>query len=172
MVRFFRTHFLQYPRRVNVTILAFTLLLGYSFGSIVSCFASPILFQLMRTGAMNGVSIVSVLPILLFPFLVSALAVFLRLKWLLLLVAFLKAFLFSYLGSHIFRLFPTSGPLFAVFFLTSDLLSMPVLCWFWFRCISDSDSLVRALIPVFFLVFGIGLFDYLVTSPFLASLLS
>ena len=98
MVRFFRTRFLQYPRRVNVTILAFTLMLGYSFGSIVSCFASPILFQLMRTGAMNGVSIVSVLPILLFPFLVSALAVFLRLKWLLLLVAFLKAFIFSFFG--------------------------------------------------------------------------
>ena len=72
MVRFFRYHFLQSIRRVNVTMLALVLMLGYLLGCLCSQLADSTLFHLMRMGAVSRVSIFSVLPVLLLPFFASA----------------------------------------------------------------------------------------------------
>ena len=172
MVRFFRGHFLESLRRVNATVLALALFLGYFLGSICSSSANSDLFPLMRTGAISGVSIVCLLPVLLLPFLFSAIAVYIGLKWLLIPVAFLKAFLFSYLFSHILVLFPNSGSLFAALFLFSDVLSLPVLCWFWLRCVCDGGVESHVVMTVMLVIAGIGFLNSQVISPFLASLLS
>ena len=172
MVRFFHCLFLESSRRVNAMVLAFALLLGYLLGSICVDFMNPDLFLLMRIGAKAGVSIVSLLPVLLFPFLCSAIAVYVGLKWLIIPIAFLKAFLFSYLCCHILTLFSDSGSLFTVLFLFSDILSLPVLCWFWLRCICGRDVGARAVMVVILAISGIGFLNYQVISPFLASLLS
>lgn len=172
MVRFFHCLFSEPSRRVNAMVLAFALLLGYLLGSICVDFMNPDLFLLMRIGAKAGVSIVCLLPVLLLPFLFSAIAVFIGLKWLVIPVAFLKAFLFSYLCCHILTLFPDSGSLFAVLFLFSDILSLPVMCWFWIRCICGRDVGARAVMVVILAISGIGFLNYQVISPFLASLLS
>jgi len=171
MVRFFRCHFLPPSRRVNVTVLAFALLLGFLFGSLCSGFAESHLYSLMRMGAGSPVSIVCLLPVLLLPFLCSALAAYFGLVWLIFPIAFLKAFFFSYLIGHILVLFPNSGSLFAGLFFCADVLSMPVLCWFWLRCTSSGLE-KRIWIPVFLTVLGIGFFDCHIVSPFLVSLLS
>ena len=172
MVRFFHCHFMQISRRGDVIVLAFALMLGYLCGGICSTSAELNLFSLMRTGVMTGVSIVCLLPVLLLPFMLSVVSVYAGQWWCLLPVAFAKAFLFSYLCCHILIQLPDSGPLFAGLFLCADGLSLPVLCWFWIRSMRVSDGNKGYFLPVFLLITGIGLFDYQVVSPFLASLLS
>ena len=172
MVRFFQRHFLQSPRRVCAVILAFALLFGVCFGGICSGLAEPILFQLMYTAAQSRVSIVCLLPVMLLPIVISAFAVSVGLYWLLIPVAFLKTFLFGFLCSGIVILFPDSGPLFAFLFLFMDFLSMPVLCWYWLRCIHSREAGSRACVLSISCIVGICLLNYLFISPFLASLLS
>ena len=172
MVRFFPCSFLQSSRKVCTVILAFALLLGVTFGGVCSGFAEPVLFQLMLTAAMARVSIVCLLPVLLLPIVLSAFAVSIGLYWLLIPIAFSKAFLFGYLCSGILMLYPHSGPLFAMLFLCVDCLSLPVLCWCWFRCIRSREAGLWALKPAMLLIVGIGLLNYRIVSPFLASLLS
>ena len=172
MVRFFRCPFSKSSRRVNAMVLALTLLLGYLFGSFCVGYAESDLFLMMRAGAMSGVSIVCLLPVLLLPFLCSAIAVSIDQTWLLLPIVFLKAFLFSYLCGHILSLFPDSGPLFAVLFLFPDVLLLPVLCWFWLRCSCGRGMGMSELTTVILAVAGISFLNYQVVSPFLASLLS
>ena len=172
MVRFFRCLFFESSRRVSAMVLAFTLLLGYLLGSFCVGCAESSLFLLMRTGAKAGVSIVCLLPVLILPFLCSAIAVYIGLKWLIIPIAFLKAFLFSYLCCHILMLFPDSGSLFTVLFLFTDILSLPLLCWFWFRCICSREVGIRTVLAVILNISGIGFLNYQVISPFLASLLS
>ena len=172
MVRFFRRHYFRSPRRVCAVILAFALLLGVFLGGVCSGLAEPVLFQLMRTAAESRVSIVRLLPVILLPVIVSAFAVYIGLYWLLIPIAFSKAFLFSFLCSGILVLYPGSGPLFAILFLFVDVLSLPVLCWCWFRCIRSREAGLRALGPAVLLILGIGILNDQVISPFLASLLS
>ena len=172
MVRFFRYQFLQSSRRVNVTTLALILLSGYVSGGFCSIYADASLFQLMRTGAVCRVSIVSVLAVVLLPFLISVAVSRTGLSWLIIPLAFTKAFLFSYLCCAISVNFPGSGFLFSVLFLCSDYLAMPILCWFWYRCFCNNQAEIRAMISTFVLIAGIVIFDHQVISPFLASLLS
>ena len=172
MVRFFRPNFLQSSRKVNVTILALTLLSGYLSGGLCGGRADSLLFQLMRMGALSHVSIVSVLPVLLLPLLLSAFAVYIGFRQCVLLIAFIKAFLFAYLYCSVLVFFPSSGLLFALLFLCTDFLIMPVLCWFWLRCINRDAAESVGTIPVMLLIMSIVFFDYQVISPFLASLLS
>ena len=172
MVRFFPYGFLNSSRRVAAVILALTILLGVFVGSICSASADSILLSLMRTGARSRLSIVSSLPVLLLPLICSAIAVFLGHRWLLILIIFLKSFLIGYLCCYIISMLTYSGPLFAVFFLFSDLFSMPVLCWFWFRSISARELAFRAVVFTALVISGIVIFDCQFVSPFLASLLS
>ena len=172
MVRFFRCPFVKPSRKLNVTVLALSLLFGYLLGSFCAGYAESDLFLLMRTGAMSSVSIVCLLPVLFLPFLCSAIAVYLGWMWLLIPIAFLKAFLFSYLCGHILALFPVSGQLFAVLFMLPDVLSLPVLCWFWIHSICTARMGCYEIMAVILSIAGIGLLNYQFISPFLASLLS
>lgn len=172
MVRFFRRHILQSPRRVNAIVLALVLLLGFLLGGICSGSADPFLLSLMRTAAQSRVSIVCLLPVLLLPVLCTAFAVYIGLPWLLFPIAFSKAFLFSYLCSAILIFYPESGSLFAAFFMFADYLSVPVLCWVWYRCICSRETRLYWIRPAVLLILGIAYLDYQVISPFLASLLS
>ena len=172
MVCFFHHHILPSIRRVNAIVLAFVLLMGFLLGGFCSGFADPSFFQLMRTAAMTRVSIVYLIPVLLLPMIFSALAVYIGRIWLLFPLAFLKAFLFSYLSSGIRVFYPDSGRLFGLLLMWTDYLTMPVLCWFWFRCIADQRLNVHFAAGILLLVLGIGFFDFRVVSPFLVSLLS
>ena len=172
MVRFFRCHFLQSPRRVCGVILAFDLLIGVLLGSISSGLAEPVLFQLMRTAAESRVSIVCLLPVLLLPVVFSAFAVCFGHFWPLIPVAFTKAFCFGYLCSGVLIQYPYSGPLFVVLFLFADVVSLPVLCWLWIRCIRGREAGLRAVAPSALLLLGISIINDQLISPFLAGLLS
>ena len=172
MVRFFRCKILQSPRRVYAVFLAFALLLGVVLGSICSGFAEPVLFLLMRTAAESRVSIVCLLPVMLLPIFLSAFAVSFHLDWLLIPMAFLKAFFFGYLCAGILTRYSSSGWLFALLFLFADILSLPVLCWYWLQCIRCREAVMGATAPAVLSILGIGILNDQLVSPFLASLLS
>ena len=172
MVCFFPHGFLQSSRRGCAAILAFAVLFGILLGGICAGLAEPMLFQLMRTAALSCVSIVCLLQVILLPILFTAFAVYLGQYWLVILVAFSKAFLFGYFCSGILLQYPNSGFLFAFLFLNSDFLSLPVLCWCWFRSIRSREAGLQTIIPAVFLFIGIAFLNYQVVSPFLASLLS
>lgn len=172
MVSFFRTFFQPPSRRDSAIVLAFTLLSGFILGAYVATLAEPSSFSLMRSAADGCVSIVSLLSALLLPFLFTAFAVYIAKPWLLIPIAFFKAFFFSYLGTEIIFLFGGSGWLLRLLLMFTDSLSMPVLCWFWVRIYSGRKVLnVRCLTTAVVILFGIVCLDYRLISPFLVNLL-
>lgn len=173
MVGFFRTFLASGPRRVNAIILAFALLTGFTLGAYTATLAEPSSFSLMRTASESCVSIVCLLPALLLPFLFSAFAVYISQYWLLIPIAFTKAFFFSYLSAASLLLFRGSGWLVQLLLMFTDCLSMPVLCWFWLRtCTVSRESVLRSFVSAALVVIGIICLDYQFISPFLVELLS
>lgn len=172
MVSFFRIHFLQYPRRVAAIILALAFCMGLLLGAYIATLTDPSYFLMMRTAVSSRVSITGLLPALLLPFLFSAFAVYLSQIWLLIPIAFTKAFFFSFLSTGFLILSPGSGWLMRMLFMFTDCLSLPVLCWFWLRACGGEGVSLRGVLSVFLVISGIGCLDFQFISPFLVSLLS
>lgn len=128
----------------------------------------------MMLGSVSGaVSIVSLLSVTVLPFLLSASAVFSSCRWLLLPIAFFRAFLLSYVGMGIYGCFGSAGWLFRLLLCFSELFSTPLLYWFWLRCcdpdrgrIAPQGALTGALCLL------IGSVDYCLISPQLRSLIN
>lgn len=172
MVSFFRTLFSPASRRAPAIILAFALLAGFFGGAYTATLADPSSFSLMRTASNSCVSIACLLPALLLPFLFSAFAVYISQYWLLIPIAFIKAFCFSYLSAA-FLLLQDSGWLLRMLLMFTDCLSMPVLCWLWLRsCSGSRESNLRTFAAAVLIVVGITCLDYQYISPFLVNLLS
>lgn len=173
MVRFFRTSFIAASRRSSAVVLAFVLFCGFSAGAFLASWSGQFPLSLMRAATQNCVSIVNLFLVMLLPFLFTALAVYVGRLWLLFPIAFLKAFIFGYLGSCVLHLYGTSGWLIRFLLMFSDCLSLPVLCWFWLRmlCRTGADMGRRFLAAVCML-FGIVSLDYQFISPFLVDILS
>ena len=172
MVRFFHHHIFPSFRRVTAIVLAFVLTMGVLIGGSCSGFADTSFLHLMHMAALTPVSIVHLIPVVLLPMIFSAFAVYIGHSWLIFPLAFLKAFLLGYLTSVIRIFYPDSGVLFAILLLCTEYLTMPILCWFWFRCACDRKLDFQIASGVTLLMLGIGFLDYHVVSPFLVSLLS
>lgn len=173
MVRFFRTRFMPDLRRGSVTVLAFLLCCGYLLGAFLTTVSGDYVSSMMRTAVTSRVSIVCLLPVILFPFLITAFAVYIGQFWILAPIAFCKAFSFGYLSSCILCSFGNSGWLIQLLFLFSDGVSLPILCWFWIRLLDSRGAKMNhsfAIVSV--LIFLIVIFDCQFISPFLVSLLS
>ena len=133
-------------RRAATLILAFSWILGIGAGYFLF-YATSDCSSLMGGCMQTPVSIVSFFLTCFFPFLSSALAVFLSSPWLLPMICFGKAFLFSY----VFSLLSFAGGASAVFsrwmILIGDIFTIPLLYCFCLRYISG----MRRISP---LVFG------------------
>jgi len=172
MVSFFPKDFLQSRRRVTATILAFVFCFGLLAGSLTAVLTETSYFLMMRTAASYRVSIFGLFPVLLLPLLFSAFAVYISQFWLLIPIAFIKAFFFSFLGAGFLILSPDSGWLMRMLFMFTDCLSLPVLCWYWLYACHYRNVTPGQTISAFAVVAGIGFLDFQFISPFLASLLS
>ena len=127
----------------NLRSCKFTLILCWSIGfgcGILSAAGADDIVSLMRACCDASVSIVGLLFIPLFPFLISAVAVYFSLPWLLFLTAFLKSFLSSFCACAIFRVFKGAGWLVLPMLQFTDLLTLPVLCRFQFRHICGQKT--------------------------------
>ena len=172
MVRFFRCIFLQPQRRVTAIILAFVFSVGILAGAFIAQLTDTSYFLMMRTASDYRVSIVALLPSAALPLLFSAFAVYISQTWLLIPIAFLKAFLFGFLSFGLITLNPDSGWLLRFLVMFTDCLSIPVLFWFWIRCYDAKNFFTTTIIAAFLLITGISLLDYQYISPFLVNLLS
>lgn len=108
-----------------------------------------------------------------FPFILSGFAVYVGFDYLLIPLAFSKAFLFSFLFVGIFNAFGAAGWLMVCFLMFPDALLLPVLWWFWI----DTALLHRGLnagnlcISTLFIMI-VGSLDYFVITPFVINLIS
>lgn len=173
MVRFFHARFFSPSRKVNVIVLAFTLISGYALGSFFATGVSDSAVSLMRTAIVCRVSIVCLLPVILLPFLFTAFAVSIHRLWLFIPLAFCRAAAFGYLASIILCAFGSSGWLIFSLFLFSDFISMPLLCWFWIRSLNCFGRNTFGNLTIISAVLsGIVFLDCQFVSPFLVTLLS
>ena len=172
MVRFFPVFFSANSRRVHVAVLAFVWVTGLICGAVTAGSAGSSFHSLMRFAPSGQMSIVSLLISVLLPLLVSAIASNCFRYWLLCLFAFVRAFLLSCILFGVAIAYGSAGWLIGFLFLFSDILSAPVLVWYWFRSIAGSKSTFRCGTVVLLLLILIGLFDGRFVAPFLANLLT
>lgn len=159
----------QVPRRkVWRILLAFSFGAGFWAGMIFSSAAGEVLIPWMRTAIHCRVSIRFLLCATLFPFLFSAIAVFLSQPGLLLLIAFGKAFSAGLAGMCLCTAFGSAGWLVRWLLCFSSCLSLPVLYGYWLRHVGgkagDPFRETAWLLSVSLLI---GSVDYFVIVPFL-----
>lgn len=171
MVSFFRPHFLVCERRQLTWSLAFFWCVGLLAGAAVAASTDISRFNTMRTAVFSCVSISGLVVCLLLPLLFSALAVYISQIRLLVPIAFCKAFLFSFLSTAMWRLYPTSGWMLRQLLLFSDCLAAPVLLWLWIRLsLAPNRFAGRNIMAACVLMAVIGCLDLHFISPFLADL--
>lgn len=106
---------------------------GLSIGLWLYCNPSPIYFSLMRGSV--SVSIVGCMLSSFIPFLISAFAVIIRKPFILLATVFLKGCFFAYISIAVLNSLGQYGWIIRLFFMLSDICSLPLLYAFWNRCL-------------------------------------
>lgn len=146
-------------------------LVGFGSGVFTAAGADNIV-SLMRACCDAGVSIVGLLLVPLFPFLISAVAVYFSLPWLLCLTAFLKSFLSAFCACAVFLVFKGAGWLILPMLQFTDLMTLPVLYRFQSRHISGQRARVIQESIVSLLWFlAVSLTDLLWVTPLLKDII-
>ena len=173
MARFLH-HSFEYPKRnQNHWILAFFWIAGLVTGILCAYAAGPSFLTMMRGTLFGPVSIVSLLYTALLPFLLSAAAVSLSAEFLIFPVVFLKGLSFTFVSMGTVFAFGCSGWLIRILISFADLLSVPLLLWFWLRSVSKiRRSVTTEAIFMTAILLLIASIDYRVVSPFLADLIN
>lgn len=155
-------------RRTLVVCLCW--IAGLFGGILMAVKADDSFLSLMRLSAKAQVSIVSLLPGSLLPFLIAAYAVNIHQFWILYSAAGLKAFCFSVCACLLVRSFGSAGWLVQPMFQFCGTVTAVVFCWYCIR-LTRIGLKARDLIGCILLCSAVAVFDYLVVSPFLAILL-
>ena len=161
-----------HKRKLSRLFLAFCWVSGILAGVWVSCLTGDILLSLMRRALMAPVSISGLLTAATFPFLISALAVFLSCPSWLFLFSFLDGLLYGLSFFALYSCFASTGWLLRSLLCFSALVSAVLTFWYRLRYISGE----RKFSYTEFLLFGafavlIGSIDYAYVAPLLARLL-
>ena len=146
-------------------------ILGLFLGAVLAPTADDPLFSLMRPEIHYRVSIVTGLITAFLPLLIAAYGVYSRKSRLLYLICFFRAFHFSFCGSFICTLYGNAGWLVRIFLQFTDLLSVPVLCWFCIRQIPGDKALKKKdLVISLALTAAAFILDHFLIAPFFANL--
>jgi hypothetical protein len=169
MARFLYRFQLEYIRRKFCSRLAFFFLAGLASGVYLYTHSNPLILPLMDRAADASVSIVGLASAVILPFLLSAFLVNLGWKQFLPLVAFGKAFCFAFVATGILSCHGAGGWIALPLLMFSDILSIPVLWLYWLQ---QRDRVRLSNFTMEYLVFFllVGSVDYLIISPFWASL--
>ena len=172
MDRFLHRSFAAFSYRISCFVFAIFWIAGLLSGILMSYCADVSLFRLMLSGLDARLSIVGFLSVLLLPLFLSFLAAYLTCPLVICVIAYLKAFLFAFLGMVILHSFRSAAWLIHFLMMFSDLLILPVLWWFWIQVLSGSRSVVfRSGVVSAICIILIGIFDFTAIAPFLASLI-
>ena len=169
MIRFTFVHRSSGGRKYDTSILAFSWTLGLVFG--ICSVAAGSFGPAFQQAADVSPSFFSIISVLLLPLVISLLALYAGQRWVIFPLAFLKALSFAYVGWSVIATFGSAGWLIRLLMMFSDCATVPLLWWFWRKALtSEFDALVPPSIAVALTIFGIGIVDYGVISPFLVSL--
>ncbi len=159
--------FSRVTRSVSNIFLAFSFLLGLLSSIGFSMNAGADFDSLMCRAASSSVSIVGLLAVSLFPFLLSAFAVLISLPELLLPICYGKAFCYGLVSMGVLRYFGSAGPLARMLLMFSNLAAIGLLYFFWQRYVSGENKPdLWELFTYFSLFLLIGSVDYCIVSPF------
>lgn len=152
-------------------VLASSFLLGHLLGVWFSGIASEHYLSAMRAVVSSRVSIIGLLSSMVLPFLFSAFAVYLQQPVLLIPIAFMKAFLFSYLGYGLYTAWGSAAWLVTGLTMFGSLCSMPVLYWYWLRHMGGRRFEILPFCLILGILVMIGMMDYCLIVPFLANII-
>lgn len=147
-------------------------ILGLLLGMISAAGAGDSFFLMMRGADNLTVSIPGLLLVTALPFLFTAFAVFFSQPWLLLLLAFMKAFSFGFCAFGIMAVYGTASWLVGFLLMFTDACTMPLLMWLWLRhCDLSGQRFSRDVVVCFAAALVLGIIDICLISPFSAMLL-
>lgn len=144
--------------------------LGLVIGYYLASRSKPVISSLILLIQSDRMMIVGFLSMLILPFIVSAILIWMSLNIWVLPLAFLKACLYSCCCCQI-MVFGDAGWLAHLLFVFSESISVPILLWFWFSCIDEHRGFIlqRAILCIAS-VMTIGCVDCFIVSPFAAKL--
>lgn len=144
---------------------------GLILGTLFAAFADASVFSLMRQVSFGPVSIVVFSASQLLPFLIAAYAASISRLWLMHTVCFCKLFLFAYSGTIVWIAFDSAGWLVRSLLLFSQILLVPLLCWYCFRQVMHGGSQRNDLLICLGIAVITALCDCLFIAPFLAKII-
>ena len=171
MARFLLHENTHRSRRPAVFLLALAFLSGLLVGCVIQLSAEFDSLSWMRGMADAPVTIVGLLSVVFLPFLFSAFAVYASQRWLLFPIAFCKALSFALAACGISIAYGSAGWLMRFLLMFTDILSLPLLAFFWLRYSGGGRRLSLYSVFTYFAAAAcIGSIDFFVISPFLAGL--
>lgn len=171
MARFLHHIFTGLQRKAGTVCLALFWSAGLFAGFIFYRNTGNSSVSLM-CGALNcAVSIVSLLSVILLPFLLSAFAVYFSRPYLLLVIAFVKAFSLAFVSAGLNTAFGAAGWLAQLLLMFSDCCTVPILWLYWLRYGEKSCKFsLKGTFCTIFVVCMVGFFDFYFVSPIPAML--
>ena len=157
-------------RKVSVLILAFSLFAGLASGYQLHVDSEIPITSLMRVSCIQNVSIVSQVSVLLLPFLFSVFFSSTRAAWMVLPVSFLKGLCFGFSQATICSSFAGAGWLIYFFLMFSNIISLPVLIFFWIRILNRNEHIIPLFLYCVITVLFIIAFDHHFINPYCISL--
>ena len=159
----------DHQRKCTVIALVCSWLSGLCFGFLAA--KNVAIDFCTLCAALQKEAAVSIFAVMLFPFVVSILLVYMRQSWLLTVIAFFKSFSFVYVSRILMRDFGSSGWLIQFLIMFSDCASLPLLWWLWCRLLdSKREALLSLSIPPVLAAIAIGIMDDRYISPVLSAL--
>ena len=158
----------HFHRKSELVILALFSFYGVLLGTLVSYAPDSLFSSLMHRTITSPATIVSLVSITFFPFLITAFIMFLSKTYLFFLLAFLKCFSFSFLWSCICISFPNAYWLLQPLLLFSDSVVLVLLHWLWIRHLhSIRDTAIGDMIFCLAVTLAICFIDCKWISPIL-----
>ncbi len=145
---------------------------GLIIGTLLAASADITAFSWMRLAVNCRLSIICHLAAQILPFLIAAYAVNISGLWLLYAVLSCKLLSFAYIGSLIWFSFGSAGWLVRGLFQFSDIILVPVLCWYSFRRVLTSESSSKCFGICMGIVAATALINWLFISPFLERIIN
>lgn len=152
-------------RKFLLHLLAFYSLCGTSLGILVAYQSDPALFYLIRLAICSRVSIVDLSFIILLPFLITAVIIYMSKPFYFIALSFFKAFTFSLTITFIHLVFGTYGYLISAVYLLPCAVVLLLLHVYWVRNLIGShttaikDLLLCSAISIAFAVIHTNIFS-------------
>lgn len=168
----FSVHFSCQSRKKNIFILSGLYVVSIVFGLLLAFYSDPIIVSLMGAAPGSCASIVDLLAVAVYPFLLAAVFVMMFQSYGLLLLCFLKLSCFMFLLTGTVLYWGSSAWLVSVLLLFSCGISCTCLLLFTMRCFVHENTEVHYdLFVCFLLSIAAAVIEHTVFAPLLAKII-